>query len=80
MTFRTKLWLVENLCVLESKKKVRFIGVYDGSKYLIFFGPEKYNVIYDRTTYIIGLKFGVTHLFSLKYAKIIMLILMIFYL
>ena len=33
-----------------------FIRVYDGTKYLVLFGFEKYNAIYDRIRYLIEIK------------------------
>ena len=31
-----------------------FIRVYDGIRYLVLFGPEKYNAIYSRIRYVIS--------------------------
>ena len=31
-----------------------FITVYDGSRYLVLFSPEKCDVIFDRIRYVIG--------------------------
>ena len=47
-----------------------FIRVYDKTKYLILFGLEKYDAIYDRIIYLISLKSGITYVFSHNYAKI----------
>ena len=60
-----------------------FIKVYDGARYLILFGPEKYDVIYNRIRYLIsqkitygitymlyGIVCGITYVFSQNYAKI----------
>ena len=33
-----------------------FVRVYDGTKYLVLFGFEKYNAIYDRIRYLIEIK------------------------
>ena len=38
----------------------RFIKVYDGTRYLILFGPEKYDVIYIRIRYLISQKSAIT--------------------
>ena len=38
--------------------------VYDKTKYLILFGLEKYDAIYDRIIYLISLKSGITCFFS----------------
>ena len=29
-----------------------FINIYDGTRYLVLFGPERYNAIYDQIKYI----------------------------
>ena len=42
-----------------------FIGDYVGTKYLVLFGPEKYDAILDRIRYFIKLK-GVFHILFLK--------------
>ena len=47
-----------------------FIRDYDGTRYLVLFGLEKYDAIYDRIRYIIGLKSGITCGFSYNHAKI----------
>ena len=46
-----------------------FIRNYDGTRYLIFFGFEKYAAIYYRIRYLISLKNGITYIFSHYYAK-----------
>ena len=43
---------------------------YVGKKYLVLFGLAKYDAIFDRIKYIIGLKSRLTYFFSYKYAKI----------
>ena len=47
-----------------------FIRVYDGTKYLVLFAPEKYDAIYDRIRYFITLKSGITYIFSHSYVRI----------
>ena len=47
-----------------------FIRVYDGTRYLVLFGAEKYDSIYNRIRYLIGIKNGITHVFFCYYAKI----------
>ena len=43
----------------------RFIKVYDGTRYLILFGPEKYDVIYIRIRYLIlSQKSAITYVYS----------------
>ena len=38
-----------------------FIRVYDGTRYLVLFGPEKYDVIYNRIRYMISQKSVITY-------------------
>lgn len=47
-----------------------FDKVVDGIKYLVIFGPEKYDFIFDRIRYLIGLKSSITYADFLNYAKI----------
>ena len=49
-------------------KIVRFIRVYDGTTYLVLFGSEKYDFIYNRIRYLIGVKSGLC-VISHNYAK-----------
>ena len=37
---------------------------FDGTKYLVLFALEKYNVIYNRIRYFLGLKSGIMYVFS----------------
>ena len=48
----------------------RFIRDYEGTKCKVLFGTGKYDAIYDRIKYPIGLKSGITNVFSPNYAKI----------
>ena len=48
----------------------RFIWVYDGTRYLVLFGGEKYDFLYNRIRYLIGVKIGITYVISHTYAKI----------
>ena len=48
----------------------RFIRVYDGARYLVLFGGEKYDLIYNRIRYPTGVKSGIMHVISLNYPKI----------
>ena len=42
-----------------------FITVFDASRYLVLFSPEKYDATYDRIRYLIGLESDITEvLFS----------------
>ena len=47
-----------------------FIRVYDGTRYLVLFSPEKYDAIFNRIRYLIGVKSVVTCVISYNYAKI----------
>ena len=47
-----------------------FIRVYDGTRYLVLFGSEKYDFIYKRIRYLISVKSGITYTISHTYAKI----------
>ena len=47
-----------------------FIRVYDGNRYLILFGLEKHDDIYNRIRYLISFKSGITYVFYLYFAKI----------
>ena len=44
--------------------------VYDGSKYLALFGPEKTDNIYNRITYLISRWNGITYIIFHNYARI----------
>ena len=47
-----------------------FIRVYDGTRYLVLFGLEKYDAIYNMIRYTISQKIGITDIFSHNYARI----------
>ena len=47
----------------------RFIRVYNGTRYLILFGTEKY-VIYDKIRYLISQQSGIAFVISLYYTRI----------
>ena len=46
-----------------------FIRDYDETKYLVLSGLETFNAICDRIRYLIGIKNGITYVFSHNYAK-----------
>ena len=48
----------------------RFIRVYDGARYLVLFGAEKYSLNYYRIKYFIGVKSDIKYVISHKYANI----------
>ena len=47
-----------------------FIRTYDGTRYLVLFDPEKYDIIYNRIRDIISPKSSITYIFSNYYLKI----------
>ena len=47
-----------------------FIRIYDGNRYLVLFGLQKYDAIYNRIRYLINQKSGIAYAFSHYYAKI----------
>ena len=47
-----------------------FIRDYDGTKYLLLYGPENYDAIFDRVRYFVRLKSGITYVDSFNYTKI----------
>ena len=47
-----------------------FNRIHDGTRYLIFFGSEKYDAIYNGIRYIISLKSSITCVLFYYYAKI----------
>ena len=47
-----------------------FIRAYDGLRYLVLFGDEKYDFIYNTIRYFIGVKSGIAYVISHNYAKI----------
>ena len=44
-----------------------FIIVYDGTRYLVLFGPEKSDTIYFRIRYLKSKKIGIAYVFSHNY-------------
>ena len=54
-----------SLCIRFDKID-RFIRIYDGTSYLILFGSEKYDSIYDKIRYLMSVKSGITHIVSLN--------------
>ena len=47
-----------------------FIRIYDGTKYFVLLGPEKYVDIYNRIRYPVSLESCITYIFSHYFAKI----------
>ena len=62
-TFHTKILLMQNDCVFGAKplrirsiKAVGLIRIYDGTRYLVIFGSEKFGDIRNRIRYLLGEK------------------------
>ena len=47
-----------------------FVRDYDGTRYLVLFGPEKYDAIYNRIRYFLSQKGSITYVISHNYARI----------
>ena len=47
-----------------------FIKIYDGIRYLVLFGSERYNAIYDRINNFISEKSGTTYSINHNFARI----------
>ena len=47
-----------------------FIGIYDGTRYLVLFVSEKYDFIDNRIRYLTGVKSGIIYVISYNYAKV----------
>ena len=46
-----------------------FIRVYNETRYLLLFGSEKYDSIYNTIRYLRSVKSGITYIISDNYAK-----------
>ena len=68
--------LVYNISYKTKPLRIRFdkidglISVYDETRYLVFFSLEKYDAIYKRIRYLIGVKNGITYVFYHNFASI----------
>ena len=47
-----------------------FNRAYNETRYLVLFGPEKFDSIYDRIQYLMSQKIGITFVFSHNHSKI----------
>ena len=47
-----------------------FIRVYDRTRYLVLFGPEKCDAIFNRIRYFVWVKSGITYVISHNYTRI----------
>ena len=61
MTFHTKFGLKPFR--IRFDEVAGFIRVYDGIRYIVFFGPEKYDAICNRIRYFISQKTDITYVF-----------------
>ena len=52
---------MQNHCVFGLKKIDGFIKTNDGVRYLVLFGSERYNAIYDKFNYLTSEKSGITY-------------------
>ena len=59
-----------NPLLIRFDKVDRFIRNYDRTRYLVLFGSEKYDAIYNRIRYLESQKSGIIYVFSHNYAKI----------
>ena len=57
------------LCV-RFEKKDGFSRVYDGARYFVLFGSEKYDFIYNRIRYLMEGRSSIKYVISHGYAKI----------
>ena len=46
------------------------IRIYDESRYIILFGKKKYGALYNKITYLVSIKSGITYIISHYFAKI----------
>ena len=61
MTFQAKLWLMQIHWVFFFSKIDGFIRVYDETRYLVIFGPEKCNTIWNNIRHLVGQKSSTAH-------------------
>ena len=52
------------LNLIRFNKAEGFVKVYDGTRYLVLFGSEKYDSIYNRIRYLTAVKSGSTYIIS----------------
>ena len=70
MTFQTKLlWAKKPFCI-KFDEIDGFIKIYDPTGYLLLFGHEKYDAIYDEIRYLTSEKSGITYSISQNFARI----------
>ena len=69
MLFHTKFLWPKKLLRIRFNKIDGFIKIYDGTRYMVLFGPERYDEIYDWFKYIIREKRGVAYTISHNFTK-----------
>ena len=65
-----KVLIVAKPLRIKIDKVDRFIIVFDETRNLVLFRSEKYDLIYNRIRYLIGVKVGITYAISHNYSKI----------
>ena len=55
---------------IKFNKVDEFIKVYDGTRYLVFFGLERYDAIYGRIRYLVSQKSDITYSIDHNFARI----------
>ena len=69
MLFHTKFLWPKKLLRISFNKIDGFIKIYDGTRYMVLFGPERYDEIYNWIKYIIREKRGVAYIISHNFTK-----------
>ena len=62
--------MILSLYILDSIKWIDLLRVYDGTRYLVLFGNEKYDSIYDKIRHLMSVKSGTSYIISHNYAII----------
>ena len=70
MAFHIKTSFGSKPLSIRFDKVDEFIRVYKGIRYLVLFGPEKVDAIYDKIRYLISQKSCITYIISHNFAKI----------
>ena len=63
MIFHKKTLIGSKPLLIRFDKRDGSIRIYEGTRYLVLFGPEKYDAIYNRIRYLITLKSVITYIF-----------------
>ena len=75
MTFHIKLLIDPTPLQIIFFKTDGFIRIYDGTRCLTLFCSEKFDAVYDRITYFMSQKSGITYIFStfLQKSKLVLM-------